>query len=74
MSYSIYQCSIRRKSCISALISKIPLSDTEMDYMIVKSSDLGVHCIDIFGTNVLKYHSGALQVMFEDLTSRFPFG
>ena len=53
MSCYIYQCSIPRKSRICALISKIPLSDTEVDYLRAKSNDLGVHCIDIFGTNVL---------------------
>ena len=53
MSCSIYQCFIPRKSCIYALISRIPLSDTEMDYLRAKSSDLGVNCIDILGTNVL---------------------
>ena len=35
------------------MISRIPLSDIEMDYLSAKSGDLGVNCIDILGTNVL---------------------
>ena len=53
MSCSIYQCFIRRKSCIYALISRIPLRDIEMDYLRAKSNYLRVKCIDILGTNVL---------------------
>ena len=41
ISCSEYQCFVPRKSCIFALISRIPLSD------IAKSSNLGVNCIDI---------------------------
>ena len=47
MSCSKYQCSVPRKSYIRALISKIPLIDTKMDYLRERSSDLGVHCTDI---------------------------
>ena len=47
MSYSEYLCSITRKSCIFSLISKIPLSDTGMDDLRAKSSNLGVNCTDI---------------------------
>ena len=54
MSCSEYQFSMLRKRCICALISKITLSDIEMDYLRAKNSDLGVNCIDILGTNVLK--------------------
>ena len=44
MSCSEYQCSVPRKSYIFALDSKIPLSDTEMDDLRAKSSNLGVNC------------------------------
>ena len=37
------ECSIPKKSCICALISRIPLSDTEMDYLRARSSNLGVY-------------------------------
>ena len=47
VSYSEYHCSIPRKSCICALISRIPLSDTEMVNLRVESSDLGVYCTNI---------------------------
>ena len=47
MSCSEYQGSVPRKRCIRALISRIPLIDIEMDYLIVRSSDLGLNCIDI---------------------------
>ena len=40
-------CSIPRKSCICALISRIALSDTGMDDLRAKNSDLGVHCTNI---------------------------
>ena len=53
MSSSIYQCFIPRKRRFYALISRISLSDIEMDYMGSKSNDLGVNCIDILETNVL---------------------
>ena len=33
MCCSIYQCFLPKMSCIYALISKIPLSDTMMDYL-----------------------------------------
>ena len=52
MSCSVYQCFIPRKSCIYAMISRIPLSYTEMDHLRVKSNNLGVNCRDINGTNV----------------------
>ena len=44
---SEYQSLIPRKSCIIVLISRIPLSDTEMDDLRTKSSHLGVYFIDI---------------------------
>ena len=47
MSYSEYQCFVPIKSCICALISRIPLSDTGMDDLRAKSNHLGVNCIDI---------------------------
>ena len=47
LSCSEYQFSILRKSCICALISKIPLSDTGMDDLRVKSSHLGVYYTNI---------------------------
>ena len=47
LSCSEYQFSIPRKSCICSLISRIPLSDTKMDDLRVKSSQLGVYCTDI---------------------------
>ena len=47
MSYSEYQYSVPKKSCIIALISRIPLSDTRMDDLRTKSSNLGVNCTDI---------------------------
>ena len=64
MSYSENHCSIPRKSCICALIYKIPLSDTEMDYLRARSSDLGVYCIDILELINFECHSSASQVMF----------
>ena len=36
-----------RKSCIFAMISRIPLSGTEMDDLRAKSSHLGVNWTDI---------------------------
>ena len=48
MSCYEYQCSIPRKSCICALISRISLSDTKMDYLRAKSSNLRVCEADIF--------------------------
>ena len=53
VSCSICQCFIPKKSSFCALIPRIALSDTEMDYIREKSSDLGVNCIDILRTNVL---------------------
>ena len=47
MRCSKYQCSVPIKGCIFALISRIPLSDTRMDDLRVKSSNLGVNCTDI---------------------------
>ena len=47
LSYFEYQCSLPRKSCVFALISRIPLSDTGMDDLRARSSNLGVNCIDI---------------------------
>ena len=42
-----YQWFIPRKSCILVLISRIPLSDIEMDDLTTKSSHRGVYLIDI---------------------------
>ena len=64
MSCSVYQCFIPRKSCIFAMISRIPLSDTEMGYLRRRSSDLGVNCNDIIELMNPKCHSGASQVNF----------
>ena len=47
MSCFEYQCSVPRKSCIFALISRIPLDDTEMDDLRAKNSNLGVNRTDI---------------------------
>ena len=44
---SEYQRFIPRKSCIYAMISRIPLSDIEMDDLRAKNSDLRVYCTDI---------------------------
>ena len=41
-----YQRLVPRKSCVCALISRIPLSDIGMDDLRSKSSNLGVHCTD----------------------------
>ena len=41
MCCSEYQLLVPRKSCICALISRIPLSDTRIDNLRVKSSNLG---------------------------------
>ena len=41
MSCCEYKC-IPKKSCTCALISRIPLSDIEMDYLRERSSNLGV--------------------------------
>ena len=53
MSSSKYQCFVPIKSCIYALISRIPLSDTWMDDLRVKSSHLEVNQTDIHQTNAL---------------------
>ena len=47
MCCSEYQWFIPRKSCILVLISRIPLSDIEMDDLRTKSNHLGVYFIDI---------------------------
>ena len=47
LSCSEYQFSIPIKSCIFALISRIPLSDIGMDNLRVKSSHLGVYYTNI---------------------------
>ena len=44
---SKYQWFIPRKSCILVLISRIPVSDIEMDDLRIKSSHLGVYFTDI---------------------------
>ena len=59
-----YQCSVPRKSCTHALISKIPLSDIAMDNLRARSSDLGVNCTDILELMNSECHSGASQVKF----------
>ena len=59
MSCYEYQCSVPRKSRIRALILRIPLSDTEMDYLRVRSSGLGVNCTDILELMNFECHSGA---------------
>ena len=64
MSCSEYQCFVPRKSCIRALISRIPLSDIEMDYLRARNSDLGVNCTDILELMNSECHSGASQVKF----------
>ena len=64
MSCSVYQCFIPRKSCICALSSKIPLSDTRMDDLRAKSSDLWVYCTNILELTNFECHSSASQVMF----------
>ena len=50
---SEYRLFIPRKICILVLISKIPLSNTDMDDLRTKNSHLGVYFIDIQLTNVL---------------------
>ena len=64
MSCSIYQCFIPRKSCIFAMISRIPLSDTEMDYLRARNSDLGANCNDTIRLMNSECHSGVSQVKF----------
>ena len=64
MSCSEYQCSIPRKSCIRALISRIPLSDTKMDNLRARSSDLGVNSTDILELINHECHSSASRVKF----------
>ena len=64
MSCSEYQCSVPRKSCICALISRIPLSDTEMDYLRLRSSDLGVYCTDILELMYYKDYLDNSMMMF----------
>ena len=64
MSCSVYQCFIPRKSYIFALISKIPLSDTEMEYLRARSNDLGVNCNDIIELMNFECHSSASNVKF----------
>ena len=62
MSCSEYQCYVPRNRYIHALISRIPLSDIEMDYLRARSSDLGVICTDILEVMNYVCHSGASQV------------
>ena len=64
MSCSAYQCFIPKKSYICALSSSIPLSDTWMDDLRAKSSDLGVYCTNILELINYECHSSASQVMF----------
>ena len=64
MSFYIYQCFIPIKSCIFALIYRIPLSDTEMDYLRAKSSDSRVNFNYIIELKNSECHSGASQVNF----------
>ena len=64
MNCSVYQCFIPRKSYVFALISRIPLSDTEMDYLRARSSDLGVNCNDIIELMNYECHFGASQMKF----------
>ena len=64
MSCSEYQCSVPKKSCIGAMISRIPPSDTEMDYLRARSNDLGVNCTDILELMNSKCNSSASQVKF----------
>ena len=61
MTCSKYHCSVPRKSCICAMIFRIPLSDTRMDDLRAKSSDLGVISIELMYSMC---HSSASQVMF----------
>ena len=58
------ECSIPGKRCICALISRIPLSDTRMDNLRAKSSDLGYIALIFIELMYSKYHSGASHVMF----------
>ena len=64
MSCSVYQFLYLERVVLFALISRIPLSDTEMDYLRVRSSDLGVNCNDIIELMNFECHSGASQVKF----------
>ena len=64
MSCSKYQCYVPKKNCIRALISRIPLSDIEMDYLRVKRSELGVNCTNILELKNSECHSGASRVKF----------
>ena len=61
MSCSIYQCSIPKKSYIYALISRIPLSDIEIDYLRAKSSDLGVNGMKFWELMYSKYVAPLLR-------------
>ena len=62
MSFFVYQCFIPRKNYIFGLISRIHLSDTEMDYLIARS--LGVNCNDITELMNFECHSDESQVKF----------
>ena len=64
MSCFVYRCFLPRKSCIFALISRIPLSDIDIDYLRARSNDLGVNCNDVIELMNSKCHSSASQVKF----------
>ena len=64
MSCSEYQCAIPKKCCIRALISRIPLSDIEMDYLRARSRDLRVNFTYILELINFECHFSASQVMF----------
>ena len=61
---SIYQCFIPRKSCIFALIFTIPLSETGMDYLRARSSDLGINFKDKIELMNSECHFEESQVKF----------
>ena len=58
-----FWCSVPKKSCICALISRIPLSDAGMDDLGGKSSHLGIGLIFIELIHS-KYHFDKPLVMF----------
>ena len=64
MSCYEYMCSVPRKNSICALISRIPLSDTKMDYLRVRSNGLGVNFTDILELMNSECHFDASQVKF----------
>ena len=64
MSCFEYECLIPRNNCICALISRIPLSDTKMDYFRARAVSWGQISLISLELMFSKCNSGASQMMF----------